>query len=79
MVAGFKHAAPGHQPSQQAPLQFAGFRALVDALRTGTEWERYGAALVLRVLLSCLRPAHCPRATRLTADCTPRTTVWSVC
>ena len=78
VVVGYKQQAPGHLPTPKQPLELAGYEALLDHLEQGSQWEKYAAALVLRILLSCLRPAHFARTSRVAQDCTLRTTVWQV-
>ena len=50
VVEGYKHEASDHLPSQKEPLTLRGHTSLVDHMQQGSEWERYGAALTLRVL-----------------------------
>ena len=79
VVQHYRHPHAGHVASQQQPLALKCFSKLLGYLENkATIWQRCAAALVLRVLLSCLRFAHVQRATKVAECCTDRTTVWLV-
>lgn len=80
LVEAFRHAKAGHQVRQQDPLKIEAFTALIDILEDAhtPPWKSCAAALVGRVLLSCLRWAHVERATALPQESTGRTQVWSI-
>ena len=80
LVAPFKHPKAGHQAVQQEPLRLEAFAALHQMLNdlTAPPWLRCAAALVARVLLSCLRWAHVERATAIPGESTERTQVWTI-
>ena len=80
VVRPFARQRAGHQPQQQEPLKLLAFQVLLKTLADPTTpaWKRCGAALVARVLLSCLRWAHVERAVEVQSEGTARTQVWSV-
>ena len=74
VVRPFARQRAGHQPRQQAPLRLHAFSVLVQYLTDpqATAWKKCGAALVARVLVSCLRWAHVERAVFVPDESTPR-------
>ena len=79
IVEPFRQPQVRHLPAQQKPLDFAAFDKLVGILKEeAAVWRKCAVALVLRVLLSCLRFAHVQRASSVPAECTSRCVVWQI-
>ena len=80
IVRQYRRPKAGHQECQQVPLKLEGLETLLQVMgdNQAEPWKRCAAALITRVLLSCLRWAHVTRASYSAAESTARTQVWSV-
>ena len=67
IVKPYRHTQAGHQEEQQVPLRMESFDVLLSILQDtqAAPWRRCAAALIARVLLSCLRWADVARISGL--------------
>ena len=78
IASKYKLASPGHVVAQENPLELKAYWTPMENLQSGAPWVRYAAALVARVLLSCLRFGHVQRATLAAEKTTDRMQVWHI-